>query len=416
MPHIPGVAKITESLRAFEVRKRHSDQPPQRIFDRIATECATKLAALSLKDGKPHPPPNFEDLLGIAEYYSNDLANKTLTDLFQERPFGNPWEEYREACFAILRWISKACDEAERKPLPIVRGLEELAEHFRLWVFSLNYDDVPEHSNRIKFYSGYDTTKGTGRVHGDSRFYSVQLYNGMNQFHDTDANLHLQLHGSVLFGPDLLSHGVLPRFPDRELARKSWDDERLRYEITRQPTSGGKLIPCLPMVTGYGKTNSTLAEPYGTYMGLLRRVAMLTPAWLIVGYGGSDPHVNACLKSAMLQSIEVNHVHGFQHAVVVDYFDLKGPTLLDLSLNNPLGNALATKFFFSWAGSDIFSRDSRKHVRECAIFRNHDFNRLSKRLSVCLDGTEWAMTSGVSELLKRLKMFQKASSATQHIG
>jgi len=408
MPHIPGVAKTTELLRALEISKKYSGEPPERIFDRIAIDCAAKLAALPLQDGEAHQVPHFEDLLGIAEYFSNAFAKRTLTDLFQQNSLGNLSEAYLQGCYAVLRWISEACDVAEREPLPIVRGLEELAEHFRLWVFSLNYDDVPEHSKKIKFFTGYETRHGDGPVDGDSRFFATQLYDGTNQYRHDNVHLHLQLHGSVLFGPDSRQQGVLPRFPDRGSARATWDKK-----LTYQQISGGKRIPRLPMVTGYGKANSTLGEPFGTYMGLLRRVAMLTPAWLVVGYGGSDPHVNACLKSAMLQSVEVRHLNGFHHAVVVDYLKLKEPTRLDLDLKDPLGNALATKFFFPWAEADILSSDSVQLVRECTFFHQHAFNRLSKRLSFCLDGTQWAMTTGMPELLKRLKMFQKDSVAAQ---
>jgi len=100
-------------------------------------------------------------------------------------------------------------------------------------------------------------------------------------------------------------------------------------------------------------------------------------------------------------------------AVVVDYFKLEDPTRLDLHLKDPLGNALATKFFFPWAEADVLSNDSVQLIRECVFFRKHAFNRLSKRLSFCLDGTEWAMTDGMPHLLERLKMFQKDSAAAQ---
>jgi hypothetical protein len=158
----------------------------------------------------------------------------------------------------------------------------------------------------------------------------------MDQFHRKESHYHFQLHGSVLFGPDTEGLGILPRFGSRELARRSWEDTT-RELLTRS----GASRPILPMVSGYRKSDSTIYEPLGTYFGLFRRSTMVCPLWIIIGYGGSDEHVNGCLRGAMIQATDVGHVSAFQHAVIIDYANLKRPRLLDLDPHDPIGHQLA---------------------------------------------------------------------------
>jgi hypothetical protein len=162
------------------------------------------------------------------------------------------------------------------------------------------------------------------------------------------------------------------------------------------------------MVTGYGKAEATLWEPFGTYLAALRRTAMLTQTWLIIGYGGSDAHVNACLNSALMQAVSVDHLSGFRHAVIVDYHSLARERRLDFDERDPIGHMLINKIFKPWAELDIFDPASYEFHRSGTYFRPKAFNRISKRLSVSLDGTAWAFGDGMDALLERLFAFQKA--------
>jgi len=195
--------------------------------------------------------------------------------------------------------------------------------------------------------------------------------------------------------------GVLARFPTRQAARATWDKRSsVRFAFD------GTEIPRLPMISGFKKTDYILWEPFGTYWGAFRRAATLSPLWLIVGYGGGDPHVNACLQSAMLQSVSIGHVQGMQHAFVIDYFhDLKDH-LLDLHMEHPVGKVLAEKFFIPWASADILSSRSHQYLQKGNLFRKNSFNRIAKHLSVSLDGTDWGMSeNGTEDFLKRAAEF-----------
>ena len=114
------------------------------------------------------------------------------------------------ACYAVLTRISLACDAAAiaKERHALASGLEKLSEHFTLRVFSLNYDDIPEHSS-LRFKTGYE-----------------RLYDGFvpaTLFEPSPRHFHLQMHGSVLFGPDKRGKAILPRYESREEARNEWE-------------------------------------------------------------------------------------------------------------------------------------------------------------------------------------------------
>jgi len=52
------------------------------------------------------------------------------------------------------------------------------------------------------------------------------------------------------------------------------------------------------MITGYRKGEKILVEPYAGYYHYFRNEAFRSPNWLILGYGGGDPHINSVLTSA----------------------------------------------------------------------------------------------------------------------
>jgi hypothetical protein len=58
-------------------------------------------------------------------------------------------------------------------------------------------------------------------------------------------------------------------------------------------------------------------------------------------------------------------------------------------------------------GKDEPRRTSYEFLRSGTYFRPKTFNRISKRLSVSLDGAAWALSDGIEALIERLLMFQK---------
>jgi hypothetical protein len=79
-------------------------------------------------------------------------------------------------------------------------------------------------------------------------------------------------------------------------------------------------------------------------------------------HGGSDAHVNACLNSALMQAVSVNHVSGFRHGVVVDYYSFARERRLDFDKRDPIGHMLINKIVKPWAESSFLRVPSFRHL------------------------------------------------------
>jgi hypothetical protein len=270
------------------------------------------------------------------------------------------------------------------RPHELTTGLHALAQDFTLRIVSLNYDDVPEHG-ALELETGYK-----------------RLYDGFvpqSLYEPSDSHFYLQLHGSVLFGPDLRGQAVLPRYSDRAEARATW-----------ATGSGFGVSPdglerfALPMVTGFRKADQILWEPFGTYMGAFRLFAHRIPTWLVIGYGGTDPHVNAVLQSAVM-----HHVFNPWYdptplrAVVVDFSPMHGEVPLVLDVDDPIGRLIISRLATKWASSDFPAPESYEFLRAGTSLGPRRFNRITKRLWVCLDGAAFALGEGLPALIAHLR-------------
>jgi hypothetical protein len=292
----------------------------------------------------------------------------------------------REAiCYEVLGRVSAACDavQAASRPHALTTGLQALAKRFTLRIVSLNYDDVPEHGS-LELETGYR-----------------RLYDGFVPevvYEPGDLHLHLQLHGSVRLGPDVRGQAVLPRYHDRAEARASWT-----------PGSGWGVGPdglerlALPMITGFRKADQVLWEPFGTYMGAFRRFAHRIPDWLIIGYGGTDPHVNAVLQSAMMHRVfnpwwDPTPLRAF----VIDFSPMSGDVPLVLDVDDPVGRLIISRLATKWAASDFPAPESYEFLRAGSRLSPGRFNRITKRLWLSLDGTGFALGKGLRALVSAL--------------
>lgn len=103
--------------------------------------------------------------------------------------------------------------------------------------------------------------------------------------------LYAPLHGSVHFGFPDSGPSEVAWYPDIATAEETWgwDSHALHADRERD----------LLMVTGHQKTRHLMGPPYSSYMAAFRRTAFLADRWLVIGYGGQDPHVNATLKQGL---------------------------------------------------------------------------------------------------------------------
>jgi hypothetical protein len=65
-------------------------------------------------------------------------------------------------------------------------------------------------------------------------------------------------------------------------------------------------------------------------------------------------------------------------------------------------NGLITKFFYPWAAADVLATHSRQYLRSGTELHPKRFNRISRRITVNFDGTEWAFTAGWKDLQRTL--------------
>ena len=104
-----------------------------------------------------------------------------------------------------------------------------------------------------------------------------------------DIHTWCQLHGSVLFRLKRSEETAIVRYPNaRAAARQRWVDNADRYSYQDGHKSG-----LSPIITGLRKTDAILNEPFATYSHRLRTEAASCDRWLIIGYGGGDPHIQS---------------------------------------------------------------------------------------------------------------------------
>jgi hypothetical protein len=405
LPAVPGVGQLTDELLRWrdylEPTEAGSLLPADRAGD-VSRQPLLKFIDSHLPPAEA--PYNFEQHVGCLESLSHALgagarAVGTWGDSPQltspVAPFVKPstaltehsqMSRAREAvCYWVLARVSAACDAVQQaaRPHALTTGLKALAKHFRLRIVSLNYDDVPEHGS-LRLETGYQ-----------------RQYDGFVPevvYEPADTHLHLQLHGSVLFGPDLRGQAVLPRYQDRAEARATWEPGRA---VGVGPDGLEQLA--LPMITGFRKADQVLWEPFGTYMGAFRLFAHRIPTWLIIGYGGTDPHVNAVLQSAMMHRVfnpwwDATPLRAF----VVDFHPMQAQVPLVLDVADPVGRLIISRLAATWASSDFPAPESYEFLRAGKMLSPRRFDRITKRLWLSLDGTAFAFGKGLPALITAL--------------
>lgn len=169
-----------------------------------------------------------------------------------------------------------------------------------LQIFSLNYDTQPLYSD-LQFESGFvDVNEERFQV-----ISPVSLYSKRESGHTF-----YQLHGSLLFGPlpprepylngtDRYHH--IARYQDISAARAS-REMRSSHPTHQDGTPAGSRY----MITGLRKADDILHEPFASYYRNFFESLISTPFWVIVGYGGGDPHVNSYIGRAQRYWLERN--------------------------------------------------------------------------------------------------------------
>jgi hypothetical protein len=150
--------------------------------------------------------------------------------------------------------------------------LERLREHFRLTVFTLNYDNIVDRAGN--WFDGFTDAQGTG----GARHWRFNASAFRARFH-REAEALAHLHGSVQFGygggvPDIV------KYSDAGDALSS---------LRERPANAAP-----PIISGFDKETKVARTPvpFGYYYNAFAEAISETPRLLVAGYGGMDPHVS----------------------------------------------------------------------------------------------------------------------------
>jgi len=311
VPVFPSTQELTTMLRADNTWLWPSGPHPDCMFP-ANHQGASRLGffeglAQFVESFPGHPPVNFEDLIEFVEvvadarqaeaFPSYDPASWFLRCVFPEMARvaigffeGNRLRTVtQDARLVLLRAIfQRACQHAalfEWAPVNIF--LRQLTQIAAVHIASLNYDNLVDGSG-IRLDAGFRTLPGCS----DSLFDPAVVTS--YPWSRTDV-LFMPLHGSVHFGLHV----------DRDELHVVWFD---RLKTAQQSLASGfqiraghrdrqDLYPL--MITSRRKAAAVQAPPFSTYLAKFRQSAWDADAWVIVGYGGGDMHINAVLSEVM---------------------------------------------------------------------------------------------------------------------
>jgi hypothetical protein len=332
------------------------------------------------------PDPNFEELIQAVDDVLTHMDGDSLLGPFMQfneslKPLKPDPDRYgRYASRArqfILRETKRYCGRSpNRHERPLVKALAALAPRSWLRLMSLNYDDLPAAAG-LDFHTGFVDDGGP-----------YQRFQPPNRWPD-DQHVWCQLHGSLFFRVKPDQDPGIVRYPDlRAAARQPWIDN-----ADWRPYQDGHRAGLSPMITGLRKADAILDEPFATYAHRLRAEALSCDRWLIIGYGGGDPHINAVLSQAKDHWARSGRPY---RILVVGYYAERFETALSTLVFQ--GDTLDWEDLRSiW----LFDEKDCDMSRE-RMFRPYSVSRWTKELGLTLDGVDWAMGDGLSAVTRFL--------------
>lgn len=351
---------------------------------------------------KPGESPNFEQLIFLLE---------TLGTYFpigkSDRPHRQPLEAFIKSKYKrwnnnyygmaarmyseeALRLVAEDCLRARSECLPLTRLVSQLSADFDLWIYSLNYDDVPEQAG-VQLFNGFNAQ---GRL------------DGAKCHREVIGHRHIQLHGSVLWEYDngYRRHQSLE---DANIARG-----RHRTFGGRKSSDGNRL-EAIPLITGGRKSEKILLDPFATFHHMFRRDLMNADGWLVAGYGFADFHINEVLKSAHAARTQGGST---PNVAVVDFLDFRNGTggfheiaHFDSFSQRPPDDqvyplacgAILNRIFEPWHfGYQEFRRT--KLLDRSGAFRGK-LNEVDSQTAYSLDGLEYVANHLIHELSQHLE-------------
>lgn len=179
----------------------------------------------------------------------------------------------------IGRYIKLSTDKTEDNLSSYTQFFREIENIFNMKIYNLNYDNLAMRAMPDYFF-GFD---GAGTV--DSR----------RIFSRNDQNTLFHLHGSINFCIE--RHDGMVRIVHNSSgnSHKNYCIIDDNYRFNRNPINLHSAI-----VTGKGKLNQILHEPYSSFLSTMIVDAHEAEAFLFCGYGFSDRHINKIILNALM--------------------------------------------------------------------------------------------------------------------
>ncbi|WP_079541308.1 SIR2 family protein [Cardiobacterium hominis] len=176
-----------------------------------------------------------------------------------------------------------------------------LKKEFDIGIVTLNYDNIFTQS-LPELYTGFNA-EGT--------------FDSISTFRRKQWNFIYHLHGSIHFSMTGNKHDMHAINWRKEPKKDNSVHVRGRND---QDSLEKNYFPTFTIIAGYGKTQQILRQPFRTYFAQANRLAHEADAFLFLGYGFSDLHLNSIFS-------EIRDDGKQRKIVVVDYADDKQDSL-----------------------------------------------------------------------------------------
>lgn len=157
--------------------------------------------------------------------------------------------------------------------------LEKLHQDFEVGYINLNYDNLVTQA-KSNLFTGFNSS--TGRFEPES------------VFEHTEWDFIYHLHGSVHFDMSDDSDSIHGIRWNNDLTTLFHQNSQGRNSVS---TREGLQLPTSVIVTGLDKNDQIQRMPFRTYQSQVDKLVHKADAFLFIGYGFNDLHVNKCFYS-----------------------------------------------------------------------------------------------------------------------
>ena len=269
--------------------------------------------------------PIFEHLLAAIEDLEMFAANAHNLAVSDEHrtplsAFFDPWPRHaflmdqfmlREARSQVVAFLMECVPDAHHAATSQYReNFDALRKSFDLDVFTLNYDLLLDAALTLDGETSFDgfTTeiagrRSTARAFDRSGFLATAQRAPCTLIH---------LHGCKVFGYANDSTNAVRYDEIVKYLRTGDAVESITGNLRPEHTQHGEILSAGPIISGVNKAAKITATmvPYGYYYQALGNAISANPRILVIGYGGSDPHVNSWIA-------QFPHIHGLSRRAVV---------------------------------------------------------------------------------------------------